>query len=122
LNSHFTDTAVRWRHDIQQYAEALEEEFDKDVSDEQQKQLLNETKRQIELGYEDSKTAQRKKILNAYTDAFIELFDVDSISQKKRQELRPEASVFPHEFQGGSQIDDESNAFRIEAKTVAMYW
>lgn len=117
-----TDSAGRWSRDIQQYTESLEEEYDQDVSEDEQEQLSVEVLRTVDIGDEVSQTAKRKKILNAYTDAFTEMFDIDPIDDEKRQQLRPDASATG----GADDLEDasvkSSNVFRIEAKTVAMYW
>ena len=115
------DSAAQWGQDIQQYTESLEDEYGQDVSDDEQEQLILEAMGTIDLGDEVSNTAQRKKVLNAYTDAFIQMFELDPIDDHKRQELRPDAT---NSAQGSDVVSsaDEDDVFRIEAKTVAMYW
>jgi hypothetical protein len=115
------DSAGQWGQDIQQYTESLEDEYGQDVSDDEQEQLILEAMGTIDLGDEVSNTAQRKKVLNAYTDAFIQMFELDPIDDHKRQELRPDAT---NSAQGSDVVSsaDEDDVFRIEAKTVAMYW
>jgi len=115
------DSAAKWEQDIQQYTESLEDEYGQDVSDDEQEQLILEAMGTIDLGDEVSNTAQRKKVLNAYTDAFIQMFELDPIDDHKRQELRPDAT---NSAQGSDVVSsaDEDDVFRIEAKTVAMYW
>lgn len=116
-----TDSAMQWGQDIQQYTELLEDEYDQSVSEDELERLIVEAKASVDLGDEVSQTAQRKKILNAYTDEFIDMFDIGPIDTEKRQELRPDAT---NTSQSGGILrsTDEENAFRIEAKTVAMYW
>ncbi|MFC7157730.1 hypothetical protein ACFQPA_20080 [Halomarina halobia] len=117
-----TDSAAQWGRDIQQYTKSLEVEYDQDVSEDEQEQLIVEALGTVDVGDEVSQTAERKKVLNAYTDSFIEMFDLDPISDEKRQQLRSDAS---ETVGAGDQIDgldESSNVFRIEAKTVAMYW
>lgn len=119
----FTDWSAgstsRWGQVIEQYSASLEDEYNLEVSQDEQRQLLSKAIDNVELGHETSQTAQRKKVLNAYTDAVIEKFDLDAIDHEKRQELRPETSK-------STQIDGETGpsdgAFRIEGKTVAIYW
>ncbi len=117
-----TDSAAQWSRDIQQYTESLEDEYDQDVSEDEQEQLIVEALGTVDVGDEVSQTAQRKKVLNAYTDSFIEMLDLDPIGDEKRQQLRSDAS---ETVGAGNQIDEldgSSNVFRIEAKAVAMYW
>ncbi|WP_147376707.1 hypothetical protein [Halopiger aswanensis] len=78
--------------------------------------------RTVDVGDEVSQTAQRKKILNAYTDSFIEMFDLDPIGVEKRQQLRSETLATGEVVDQNNKLDESSNVFRIEAKTVAMYW
>ena len=119
----FTDwsagSAAQWGQDIEQYTTSLEDEYDLEISEGEQQQLLRETMKTVELGHEASQTAQRKKVLNAYTDAVIEMFDLDPIDHENRQELRPDTSK---SIQNGGKAESPDDAFRIEAKTVAMYW
>lgn len=117
-----TDSAAQWSRDIQQYTEPLEDEYDQDISEDEQEQLIVEALGTVDVGDEVSQTAQRKKVLNAYTDSFIEMLDLDPIGDEKRQQLRSDAS---ETVGAGNQIDGldgNSNVFRIEAKAVAMYW
>ena len=115
------DSAIQWGQDIQSYTESLEDEYDQDVSEDDQEQLIVEAMGTVELADEVSNTAQRKRVLNAYTDAFIEMFELDSIDEEKRQELRSDANNSAQSSSIASS-DDEDNIFRIEAKTVAIYW
>ncbi|KAB1192020.1 hypothetical protein GJR96_00620 [Haloferax sp. MBLA0076] len=117
-----TDSAARWSRDIQQYTESLEEEYDQDVSDDEQEQLIVEALGTVDIGEEVSQTAKRKRILNAYTDAFIKMFDLNPIGDEKRQQLRSDASATGGAGDQEDASDESSNVFRIEAKTVAMYW
>lgn len=112
---------VQWNQDIVQYTEALEDEYGLTISDDDQEQLLEEAAEDIDIDYESSDTAQRKEFLNAYTDAFAEMFEFDSINQEDRQELRPEPSNSPLK-DSMEELSDEENGSKIEAKTVAMYW
>jgi hypothetical protein len=115
------DSAIQWGQDIQAYTEALEDEYKQTVSEEEQEKLIVEAMEIVELGDEVSQTAQRKRVLNAYTDAFIEMFGLDSINDEKRQGLRSDAIK---STQSGSVVNssDENDGFRVEAKTVALYW
>lgn len=119
----FTDwsagSAAQWGQDIEQYTASLEDEYDLEVSGDEQQQLFRETMENVELGHETSQTAQRKKVLNAYTDAVIEMFDLDAIDHEKRQELRPDTSK---SIQNDGETESTDEAFRIEGKTVAIYW
>lgn len=112
-------SAAQWGQDIEQYTTNLEGEYDLEVSEGEQQQLLRETMKNVELSHEASQTAQRKKILNAYTDAVIEMFDLDPIDHENRQELRPDTSK---SNQNNEEAEASDDAFRIEAKTVAIYW
>jgi len=115
------DSAMQWNQDIQRYSESLEDEYGQSVSEDELEQLILETMATVDLGDEVSQTAQRKRVLNAYTDAFIEMFDLDPIDTEKRQELRPDST---DSTQSGGVVSstNEENAFRIEANTVALYW
>lgn len=114
------DSAVQWGQEIQQYTEALEDAFDQDISDDQQEELLRAIET-VDFSDEVSQTAQRKKVLNAYTDAFIDMFDLAPIDDKKRQELRSGATNIA-QAGGVTQSSNEENGVRIEANTVALYW
>lgn len=116
-----TDSATQWGQDIQRYRESLETEYGHDISEDEQAQLIAETMDTVNLGDEVSQTAQRKKVLNAYTDAFVNMFGLAPIDDEKRQELRPEATR-PTQSSGVVQPTGEGDVFRIEAKTVAVYW
>ncbi|MFC4452089.1 DUF6414 family protein [Halorussus aquaticus] len=113
------DSAAQWGQDIERYTEHLEDEYNLVISEDEQQQLLFETMEDIEIGHEKSQTAQRKTVLNAYTDAVIEMFELDSIDHEKRQELRVDTTKSNQEDE---EIESDSDVFRIEAKTVAMYW
>jgi len=115
------DSAIQWGQDIQEYTESLEDEYGQDVSEDEQEQLIVETRETVELGDEVSQTAQRKKVLNAYTDAFEDMFGLDSIEHEKRQELRPDPTNSAQSG-GVTTSEDRDDVFRIEANTVAMYW
>ncbi len=115
------DSAIQWGQDIQQYTESLEEEYGQDVSEDEQEQLIVETMETVDLGDEVSQTAQRKRVLNAYTDAFIEMYGLDPVDDEKRQKLRPDATTSTQNA-GVVSSTDEDNAFRVETKTVALYW
>lgn len=117
-----TGSAAQWSQDIQQYTESLEDEYDQDVSEDEQEQLIVEALGTIDVGDEVSQTAQRKKVFNAYTDSFIEMFDLDPISSEKRQQLRSDTSETDGARNQTDRLEGSSNVFRIEAKTVAMYW
>lgn len=115
------DSAAQWSQDIQQYTESLEDEYDQNVSEEEQEQLIVDALRTVDVGDEVSQTAKRKKILNAYTDAFTEMFGLDPIDDEERQKLRPGPSrTAQHNAIENSSKDD--NVFRVETKTVALYW
>lgn len=105
---------------IATYSKMLEDEYDVEISDEDQRQLIQEARRDADISYEDSTTAQRKSVLNAYTDAFEEHFGMDPIGSAERQRLRPE-TYSDNGFATESSSDGD-NAFRIKAKTVALYW
>lgn len=119
----FTDwsagSAARWGQDIEQYTASLEDEYDLEVFEDEQRRLLRETMENVKLGHETSQTAQRKKVLNAYTDAVIEMFDLDAIDHEKRQELRSDTSK---SIQNDGETESTDEAFRIQSKTVAIYW
>ncbi|CAJ53395.1 uncharacterized protein HQ_3298A [Haloquadratum walsbyi DSM 16790] len=121
----FTDwsaeSAMEWGQDIQAYTESLEDEYNKHLSDEEQELLIAEAMETVELGDEVSQTAQRKRVLNAYTDAFEAMFELDPTDDKTRQELRPDTT---NSAQSNvvTNSDDEADKYRIEANTVAMYW
>jgi len=117
-----TDSVAQWNRDIQQYSESLKDEYCQDVSEDEQEQLIVDAMRAVDVGDEVSQTAQRKKILNAYTDSFIEMFDLDPIGVEKRQQLRSAIPVTGEIVDQNDKLDGSSNVFRIEAKTVAMYW
>jgi len=115
------DSALQWSKDIEEYTESLEDEYDQNVSEDEQEQLMQEAMGAVDLGNEVSQTAQRKSILEDYTDAFIKMFGLDPISAEKRQELRADTS---RSTQRGRVLSssDEDEAFRIETNTVALYW
>jgi len=115
------DSALQWSKDIEEYTESLEDECDQNVSEDEQEQLMQEAMGTVDLGNKVSQTAQRKSILEDYTDAFIKMFGLDPISAEKRQELRADAS---RSIQSGRVLSssDEDEAFRIETNTVALYW
>lgn len=117
-----TDSVAQWSQDIQQYTESLENEYGQDISEDQQEQLIVDAMGTVRVGDEVSQIAQRKKILNAYTDSYIEMFDLDPIGVEKRQQLRSEASETGWVVEQNGGLDGSSSVFRIEAKTVAMYW
>lgn len=117
-----TDSIAQWSQDIQQYTKSLEEEYGQDVSEDEQEQLIIEAMRAVDVGDEVSQTAQRKKIFDAYTDSFIEMFDLDPIGVEKRQQLRSDTPATGEVINQNDKLDGSSNVFRIEAKTVAMYW
>lgn len=117
-----SNTAVRWAQDIQQYSESLEQEYNLHISEDEQSELIQEALGEVELDHEDSQTAQRKRVLDAYTDALIEKFDLVSIDPEERQQLRPEVSASGYTVYQTENLDEGSDAFRIEAKTVALYW
>lgn len=116
-----TESAAQWGQEIQLYIEILEEEFSYYLSDGDKEQLLNETMENVELGDEVSQTARRKKILNECTDTFIGMSDVGPIDEETRQELRLKATRTAQSRSVVNYGNDESG-FRIEAKTVAIYW
>lgn len=105
--------------DITAYSKRLAEEYDVTITESDQGQLIQDAHRNADTTYEDSSTAQRKEVLNAYTDAFEERFGLDPIGPDQRQELRPETYASDDIVTESSNDDD---AFRIEAKTVALYW
>lgn len=115
------NSIAQWDQDIVQYTEALEDEYGLNISDDDQEQLLEEAAEAVDVDYELSETAQRKEFLNVYTDAFVDLFGVDSIDQEERQKLRPEPSN-SSQMDGMEELGNEEDGFKIEAKTVAMYW
>ncbi|MXR40087.1 hypothetical protein GRX01_01760 [Halobaculum sp. WSA2] len=115
------DSTMQWSQDIHQYTESLGDEYGQDVSEEEQEQLIVEAMGTVDLGDEISQTAQRKRVLNAYTDAFVEMFGLDPIGEEKRQELRSDAMNSARSDNVGSS-SDEDDVFRIEAKAVALYW
>jgi hypothetical protein len=115
------DSAMQWGQDIQEYSESLETEYEKNISEEEQEQLISEAMGNTELDDEISQTAQRKRVLNAYTDAFENLFGLDRIDDEKRQELRPDVTKSV-QTGGVTSSDNSDDKYRIEAKTVAMYW
>jgi hypothetical protein len=115
------DSAMQWGQDIQEYSESLETEYEKNISEEEQEQLISEAMGNTELDDEISQTAQRKRVLNAYTDAFENLFGLDRIDDEKRQELRPDVTNSV-QTGGVTSSDNSDDKYRIEAKTVAMYW
>lgn len=102
------------------YSDRLADEYDVTISEDDQQQLILEAHRYADTSYEDSNTAQRKEVLNTYTDVFEEKFEVGPIGSDKRQRLRPETDA-SDSFVTDSSNDDE-DVFRIEAKTVALYW
>lgn len=106
--------------DIAAYSERLADEFDVAITEDEQRQLIQDARRKADTTYEDSTTAQRKEILNAYTDAFEEKFDLDPIGPDKRQELRPE--TYASDGIATESSSGEDDVLRIEAKTVALYW
>jgi hypothetical protein len=114
------DSMAGLAQDITEYSERLEGEYDVEISDDDQRQLIQEARRNTNTSYEDSTTAQRKEILNAYTDAFEQKFGVDSIDPDERRRLRPETYAADDLVTESS--NDEDDVFRIEAKTVALYW
>jgi hypothetical protein len=114
------DSVAGLAQDIAAYSERLENEFEVTISEDEQHQLLQEARRNSDTSYEDSTTAQRKEFLNAYTDAFEEKFELEPIGPDKRQKLRPETYASDGLITDSSS--DEDDAFRIEAKTVALYW
>lgn len=105
---------------IATYSERLADEYDVTISEDEQRQLTRDARRNADTTYEDSTTAQRKEILNAYTDAFEEMFGLDPIEPDKRQELRLE--TYASDGIVTESSSDEDDVFRIEAKTVALYW
>ena len=117
-----TDSVAQWGQDIQQYTESLEEEYGQDISEDEQEQLIVEAMGTVDVGDEVSQTAQRKKILNAYTDSFIEIFSLDPISVEKRQQLRSDTSATGRVANQNHKLDRSNNVFRLKVKTVAMYW
>jgi len=106
--------------DMTGYSERLEDEYDVKISDDDQRQLIQEARRNADTSYEDSTTAQRKAVLNAYTDAFEKKFGLDSIDPDERQRLRP--GTYAADGLVTESSSDEDDVFRIEAKTVALYW
>jgi hypothetical protein len=117
-----TDSVAQWNQDIQQYTKSLEEEYGQDVSEDEQEQLIVEAMSAVDVGNEVSQTAQRKKVLDAYTDSFIEMFDLDRISVEKRQQLRSDIPATGEVIDQNDKLDGSNNVFRIEANTIAMYW
>lgn len=114
------DSMTGLAQDIAGYTERLEDEYDVEISDDDQRQLIQEARRNADTSYEDSTTAQRKAVLNAYTDAFEEKFGLDSIDPDERQRLRPR--TYAADGLVTESYSDEDDVFRIEAKTVALYW
>jgi len=106
--------------DFANYSERLEEEYDVTISEGDRRQLIQEVSGNVDTSYEESTTAQRKQVLNAYTDAFEEKFGLDSIRPDERQQLRPETDTADGPVTESSS--DEDDVFRIEVKTVALYW
>lgn len=106
--------------DIATYSERLAEEYDVTISENDQHQLIQDAHRNADTTYEDSTTAQRKEVLNAYTDAFEDKFGLKPIDPDKRQELRPRMNTSNDIVSESSSEEDD--AFRIEVKTVALYW
>jgi len=117
-----TDSVAQWSQDIQQYSKSLKKEYGQDVSEDEQEQLIVDAMRTVDVGDEVSQTAQRKMILDAYTDSFIEMFDLNPIGVEKRQQLRSDIPATGEIVDQNDKLDGSSNVFRIEAKTVAMYW
>lgn len=107
--------------DIAEYSDRLENEYDITVTEDEYGQLVRGAHRLAETSHQVSPTARRKEILNAFTDCFEEMFDLDAIEPGERQMLRPETKDI-----GGngreSLSEEQEEVFRIEAKTVAVYW
>jgi len=114
------DSMTGLAQDIAGYSERLEDEYDVKISDDDQRQLIQEARRNADTSYEDSTTAQRKAVLNAYTDAFEEKFGLDLIDPDERRRLRP--GTYAADSLVTESSSDEDDVFRIEAKTVALYW
>lgn len=106
--------------DIVGYSERLADEYDVTISEDDQRQLIQKAHRNADTSYENSTTARRKAVLNAYTDAFEEKFGLGPISPDERQELRP--ATYASDSLVTEFSSDEDDVFRIEAKTVALYW
>lgn len=106
--------------DILEYSEHLAEEYNIALSDADQQQLIETAQQNADTSYEDSEVALRKELLNAYTDAVIEKFDLDPIGPEERQELR--SSTGSRGKFDVEEITDEDDAYKLEVKTVAVYW
>lgn len=111
----------RWVRDIAQYTVALEDEYDINVSQDDRRDLLEAAMDTVEFATEDSDTAKRKVLLEAYTDAVVDRFGLDPIDQEDQLHLRQESLTQATEHEHQDSLD-ENDAVRIEAKTVALYW
>jgi hypothetical protein len=105
---------------IADFSERLEHEYGMTISEDDQRQLIQEAHENADTSNEESTTAQRKQVLNAYTDAFEEMFGLDSIGPEERQRLRPVSYTADGLVTESSS--DEDDVFTMEAKTVALYW
>lgn len=113
---------------ILRYSEGLEEETGVDLEEGDRVELVKRALEEAQVSKTMAPTEKRKRLLNKYTDIFVEEQGVEDVSEEERMELRSQLTDTTSTGEGSGVGAEESDretgdqAPTLEVKTVGLYW